>query len=151
MIPDRGLGIVRRWGGFALGVVFAVAGIIKVLAPATFAGDIAGFGVAPLWAVAPLAILLPWWELVGVLGLLFPGFRRAAALLLAVLLLAFLGAMVIVLIRGETVRCGCFGPWPITVGWPHLLFNAFLLLVALTICGKGQRTVSPPGPSESSP
>ena len=59
--------------------------------------------------VSPLALVLPWLELLTALGLIFGVARRGAALPIMVLLLVFMGGLGINLSRHNPVDCGCFG------------------------------------------
>ena len=94
---------------FVVGGVFIVAGILKVLQPGTFAADIGNYRLLPHEAINLLAITLPPIEIVAG-GLLVLGFwKRASALLIAVLMAVFLVAIGQALARGLDVRCGCFG------------------------------------------
>ncbi|MFC0112006.1 MauE/DoxX family redox-associated membrane protein [Kibdelosporangium aridum] len=53
------------------------------------------------------------------------GFAGAAALLMV-----FTGAIVISLRRGDRTPCRCFGAGATPLGWPHVMRNAVLLIVA---------------------
>ena len=52
---DRALQIV-------LAIAFLAAGVLKILDPATFAVSIARLRMVPMAIVGPVAILLPWIE-----------------------------------------------------------------------------------------
>jgi putative oxidoreductase len=93
-----------------LATLFLVAGFLKVLDPLGFALAIARMQILPRGVIGPAAITLPWVEIVAggaLLGL--PSFRSAALALLATLLAAFTAALLIVLARGTSSSCGCFG------------------------------------------
>jgi uncharacterized membrane protein YphA (DoxX/SURF4 family) len=97
--------LMLRW---ALGFTFALAGSYKLWAPETFVQIIAGYDLLPAVAIQPAAVLLPCLELV-VGGALISGvYPRAAALLVNGLLVIFMGAVAINLLRGQTFDCGCF-------------------------------------------
>ena len=55
-----------------------------------------------------LALLMPWVELLAGLALILGAWRREAAALLGLLLLVFIAAIGINLLRGRAVDCGCF-------------------------------------------
>lgn len=101
----RWLAVPARW---YLGGLFVGACLHKIAEPASFALDIATYGILPLAAVNLVAITLPWIELAAG-GLLILGWRvRAASLLVAVMMGVFLAALIIALGRGLDMSCGCF-------------------------------------------
>jgi uncharacterized membrane protein YphA (DoxX/SURF4 family) len=114
-----------------VGALFVGAGVFKIAQPAAFAADIGNFRMVPREWVNLLAITLPWMEVVAG-GLLLAGrWRRAAALVVTVLMVVFVVAVAQALARGLDVRCGCFGTVGATrVGWLKLAENMALLAVA---------------------
>ena len=92
-----------------VGGAFVVAGALKVLQPATFAADIGNYRLLPHGAINLLAITLPWIEVAAGALLVLGFWRRASAVVIAVMLIIFLGAIGQALARGLDVRCGCFG------------------------------------------
>jgi uncharacterized membrane protein YphA (DoxX/SURF4 family) len=123
-----------------LGAIFIVAGVSKIGHAIEFATQIAAFRLVPQPLIAPIAIALPFLEvLLGgylVLGL----FTRAAAWIAAVLLLAFDGAIASAVVRGLSVSCGCFGPNDATVtSWGEVARDAIFVLLAVVVA------LRPPG------
>jgi uncharacterized membrane protein YphA (DoxX/SURF4 family) len=99
------LAVPIRW---YLGVLFIGACLHKIAEPSSFAVDIATYDILPLVAVNLVAIVLPWIELIAG-GMLIVGWRvRAASLLVAAMMLVFLGALCMALARGLDMSCGCF-------------------------------------------
>ena len=92
----------------ALGAVFVAAAIPKIADPPAFAHMIYNYRLTPGSLVNGLALVMPWIELVVGLLLILGVWRREAALLAAVLLFVFLGAIGWNLARGHAVDCGCF-------------------------------------------
>jgi uncharacterized membrane protein YphA (DoxX/SURF4 family) len=92
-----------------LGLVFIGAALPKLADPPAFAKAIWAYELFPAWSLNPLALLLPWLELLCGLALCLGFWVRAAALWLGALLLAFLLALTINLARRHPVDCGCFG------------------------------------------
>jgi uncharacterized membrane protein YphA (DoxX/SURF4 family) len=92
-----------------LAAVFIVAAIAKIADPPGFAHEISNYKLLSPAAVNPLALWLPWLELI--LGICFflGIYRRTAGRIAAILLIAFIGALSIDLGRGRPVDCGCFG------------------------------------------
>lgn len=88
--------------------LFIAACLHKIAHPASFALDIATYDILPVVLVHPLAIGLPWVELVAGLALVL-GFRtRAAALAVSGMLVLFMVAIAIALAKGLDLSCGCF-------------------------------------------
>jgi uncharacterized membrane protein YphA (DoxX/SURF4 family) len=94
---------------FVLAAVFVVAGFSKVADPPGFAHEIHNYGLVPGAAVNAMALVLPWVEIVCGLALFFGIARRSSARILGVLLVVFVIALSINLVRGRPVDCGCFG------------------------------------------
>ena len=92
-----------------LAAVFIVAALAKIADPPGFAHEISNYKLLPASAVNPLALVLPWLELVIGICFFLGMFRRTAGRLAAILLVVFIGALSINLARGRPVDCGCFG------------------------------------------
>ena len=124
----------------AIGGIFIVAGASKVGNAAQFAAQIAGFRLLPETLVAPLAVMLPYWEmLLGALVMLGL-FTRVAAWFAVVLLALFDAAIASAVVRGMTVSCGCFGPNDATVTtWAEVARDGIFVVLALIIA------LRPPG------
>lgn len=105
IMDNRRLELLVRW---ILGVTFVYASFHKIIAPAAFARIIYGYGLFPEVTVNVIAIVLPYIELVTGLALLTGLFPRAASLIIMVLLLSFIAAISINLLRGYEFNCGCF-------------------------------------------
>lgn len=102
---DRRLELLARW---ILGVTFVYASFHKIIAPAAFAKIIYGYGLFPGVTVNLIAVVLPFVELISGLALLTGLYPRAASLIIMVLLLSFIVAISINLVRGYEFNCGCF-------------------------------------------
>ena len=95
----------------ALGLVFLAAGALKVGHADVFASEIAGFQLLPHPLIAPLALLLPFLELMIGAYLVVGLFTRFAACLAAAFEMAvFAAAIASAVLRGISTSCGCFGP-----------------------------------------
>jgi putative oxidoreductase len=94
---------------FVLAAFFVVAGIAKIADPPGFAHEIHNYGLVPGALVNAIALVLPWLEVVTGVALFLGIAKRSAARLLAILLLVFVIALSINLVRGKPVDCGCFG------------------------------------------
>jgi uncharacterized membrane protein YphA (DoxX/SURF4 family) len=123
-----------------LGGIFIVAGVSKIGHAIEFAQQIAAFRLLPQQLVAPLALGLPFLEvLLGgylILGL----FTRISAWVAAAMLLAFDAAIASAVVRGLTLSCGCFGPNDKTVTtWGEVGRDAIFVLLAVIVA------LRPPG------
>ena len=94
---------------FVLAAFFVVAGLAKIADPPGFAHEIHNYGLVPGPLVSAMALVLPWLEVITGVALFLGIARRSAARVLGILLIVFIVALSINLIRGKPVDCGCFG------------------------------------------
>jgi uncharacterized membrane protein YphA (DoxX/SURF4 family) len=114
-----------------LGGLLLVTGALKVGHPAELAASIAGFRLLPAAIVGPLALALPYLELVLGAYLVAGLFTRAVALIAAVQFLCYAGAIASAVVRHIAANCGCFGPNDSAVAdWPHVAFDLMLAVAA---------------------
>jgi hypothetical protein len=116
---------------YFLGFVFIAAGLFKIVDPAAFAISIARLRLVPLALVGPLAILLPWIELVAGLALFIPRLQIAASRLTLALLIGFSAIVGIATLRGTAAACGCFGSSDSLWNKPEVTFVRNIPLIAL--------------------
>ena len=83
--------------------VFLRAALPKIQDPVSFAVAVGGFRLTGPELSMWVALALPWLELISGLGLLMPKLRRASGLILALLLLVFIGLHSSAWIRGSTL------------------------------------------------
>jgi putative oxidoreductase len=132
----RGHALLALVARLYLGAIFVLASWHKIADPGGFAVDIATYQILPLALVDPMAIVMPWVEMVAGL-MLIVGFRtRAAALLIAAMMLMFTVAIAIAVGKGLDMSCGCFASQgaaedPIS-GWT-ILRDASWLALALYV------------------
>ena len=98
------------------------------------AAAIAGFRLLPAGAVGPLALALPFFELL-LGGYLVAGlFTRTAAIVAAVKIVIYAGAIASAVIRHIPANCGCFGPHDTAVAdWPHVAFDLALAFLSALV------------------
>jgi uncharacterized membrane protein YphA (DoxX/SURF4 family) len=111
----------------ALGLVLLVAGALKVGHPAELAATMATFRLLPSQVVGPLALALPYVEiLLG--GYLVAGlFTRVAAAIAGAQFVVYACAIASAIVRHIAANCGCFGPNDAAVAdWPHVGFDLVL-------------------------
>jgi putative oxidoreductase len=125
-----------------LGGLFLLACWHKILDPRAFAIDIATYQMLPLALVNPLAIVLPWLELVTG-ALLVLGLRaRAASLLTAAMLAMFTAAISVAVARGLDLSCGCFASQGMAedpISWRTIVRDGAWLLLACYVLHFDQR------------
>jgi uncharacterized membrane protein YphA (DoxX/SURF4 family) len=84
--------------------------------------------------VAPLAVILPFFEVLLGLYLIAGLFTRIAAAVAAAQFAIYSVAIASAVLRGIPANCGCFGPGDAAVAdWPHVAFDLALAAVALFI------------------
>ena len=119
--------LAARW---ILGVIFVYASYNKILSPALFAKIIYGYNLFPELFINLIAIIVPFLELFTGLALIIGFYPRSAALIVNCMLLTFITALSINLIRGHEFNCGCFSinsnGQGIFAG--YLIFRDFVLL-----------------------
>jgi uncharacterized membrane protein YphA (DoxX/SURF4 family) len=121
--------------GIALGAVFLYAAHDKVLDPRPLVTIIWGYRLLPPGPINPMAIYMPWLELLVGLAMLTGFKRRAAAMLTTGLLTMFTVALAINAVRGINVACGCFSTSAQDVenAWLLVLRDVPMLAAALVL------------------
>lgn len=152
----------RRWinrlARWAVGAVFVIAAVGlpgtalgegKLRYPHSFASSIRTYQMVPASLVFPMAVYLPWLELVVGIVLVVGFWRREAIGLGLGLSVMFLLANALALARGLEVDCGCFGSGYHGSAAQELVV-AVALLIALgvaivTMTGSATEQSCPPG------
>lgn len=105
VLQNDWLELISRW---ILGLTFIYASHNKILFPADFAKIIYGYDLFPHVLINPIAIILPFLELVAAIALISGVYPRSAVSIINVLLAAFIILLSVNLIRGHEFNCGCF-------------------------------------------
>ncbi len=116
-----------------LGGVFIYASMYKINYPAEFAESIAAYQLVPFWALNPMALLMPWLELIGGVLLVLGVRTRAAAVTIGGMLAVFSLAVLIALVRGIPVGCGCFSSVEEPLGWDTFVRDLLWLALAIRV------------------
>lgn len=117
-----------------LGAIFIVAGGSKIGHADVFAAQIAGFRLLAPAVIAPIAIALPFLEILLGIYLILGLFTRTAAWAAVILLGIFDLAIASAVVRGMTVSCGCFGPADASVTtWPEVARDAIFVILAAVV------------------
>jgi putative oxidoreductase len=136
LLDWRGHAVFALAARLYLGVIFLLACWHKLLQPAAFALDIATYQILPLGLVNLLAIVLPWVELAAGLMLLLGLRTRAAALLVAGMMIMFTVAIATAVAKGLDMSCGCFasqGAAEDPISWRTILRDTSWLLLAIYV------------------
>ena len=124
---------------FGIGLVFAVSGSGKLVAPSSIASFLEALsvwidpravgvtiGLVEIATAATIVAGLPWAPLVAI-----------------ALLVVFTGGLVAVVVRGRRARCGCFGDVTSSpVGPMHILRNLVLIGLTATTLSSSDRPIS---------
>jgi hypothetical protein len=107
--PPRAADVVLRC---ALALVLFVASADKLLHPQDFALIVKGYQLLPELLVNPVAVWLPWLELLLALCLVSGRWAEGAVVLTTGLFAAFFALLIVNWARGIDVNCGCFSTRP---------------------------------------
>ena len=129
--------VVQIAARLLLAAIFFYAAIPKIGDPAAFARDIGNYRLIPAEMFSPIAVTLPWIELVAAACLVLGVWTRGAALVCALLLAAFTAGTVAAVVRGLNIECGCFGQSSggggDAVGWGTVLRDVAFLAPAVLL------------------
>jgi putative oxidoreductase len=92
----------------ALGIIFVVAALPKIVDPPSFAHMIYNYRLVPAALNNLMALVMPWIELLCGLALILGIWRGTARTIIGALLVMFIVAIGINLVRGNAIDCGCF-------------------------------------------
>jgi len=118
-----------------LGAVFMYASFDKLANAQAFADVISNYKMLPVQLVNPLAIFLPWVELITGLFLITGKWVKGSLLIYTTLLVIFIIALAQALIRGLDISCGCFSVKPSSTSevWLRLVEDIVLLFVSVNL------------------
>jgi uncharacterized membrane protein YphA (DoxX/SURF4 family) len=129
--------IAHPWLGLLLrvyvGGVFVYASMYKINYPAEFAETIASYQLLPYWAVNIAALIMPWLELVSGVLLILGVRTRSAAAVVGGMLMLFSLAILVTLLRGIPIGCGCFTSAEEPLGWGTLWRDLIWLAMTLQV------------------
>jgi uncharacterized membrane protein YphA (DoxX/SURF4 family) len=132
--------VVLRVG---LGLLLIVTGALKIGHAPELAAAIAGFRLLPSAVIPPLALVLPYFELLLGLYLVAGMFTRESAGVTAVLFAIYGSAIASAVVRHIPANCGCFGPYDqATADWPHVAFDAALAALAALVAVRAPTMLS---------
>ena len=126
-----------------VGLLFLVAGGLKLLDPAAFAIDIQNYRLLPWTCGVLLALYLPWVEILCGAALLFNIAYRGALCIGALLLALFVVAYGSTRPRGLDIACGCFGHGIHRGYWAVVIGDTLLLAAVIWLMKVDSRPLSP--------
>ena len=91
-----------------LGAIFVVAALPKIADPPSFAHMIYNYRILPGALINITSIVMPWLELLCGLALILGVWTKAARNIVASMLVVFMIAIAINLLRDNAIDCGCF-------------------------------------------
>ncbi|WP_051445069.1 MauE/DoxX family redox-associated membrane protein [Desulfocurvus vexinensis] len=120
------------------GLTFLAAAVSKAAYPVEFAAIVANYQLLPEALVNPVALLLPWVEIACGAALVAGVWTRGAALVLCTLLVVFLAALGVSVMRGLDVQCGCFtvAPQAGASMRADMIRDGVILAVGLLVLGR---------------
>ena len=95
-------------GRLVVSAAFILAALPKIQDPTAFAVSVEGYRIVTANLAMWIALALPWLELATGFGILIPQIRRGSALVIALLLIAFIALHASAWARGLDINCGCF-------------------------------------------
>jgi putative oxidoreductase len=130
MIRNRTVLFVFR---LILGGLFIYAGILKVGDPLEFAQDVRNYRLAGQSLSFLTAVFLPWLEIVAGFFLVAGIMKRASALVVSSMLVFFILLVILTIVRGLDVDCGCFGALSRRADLGLIAEDLLMLSMALSI------------------
>lgn len=130
LLANRWLELLTR---IVLGSIFVSASIEKAADPAAFALLIENYKLLSPSAALIVASTLPWVELVCGVTVLLGIAVRGSSLVLGLLTVGFTTAVVIGILRGLDISCGCYtlDPEIGKIGWRKVAENTGLVVLSV--------------------
>lgn len=118
-----------------LGGIFLWACWDKIMDPLAFSRAIANYQIVPAAMADISALILPWIELACGIALIINRWTRGSALITAVLMVIFMGALGYNMYRGMDINCGCFTLDEKAPGamWLYLVRDVVFLALAIVV------------------
>lgn len=115
-------------------LMFIVVGVGKIAHPEEFAREISNYQLLPILFINPLAVILPWLEVITGMMILFGIQIRANAFIVSLMLITFTTAIIIAVAKGLSINCGCYSQIAAQkVGLPKILENTGLIILSLIL------------------
>ncbi len=130
-LADRRVILVVR---LALAAIFLLSALGKLIDINVYSVHaVYEFNILPESIARIFGLVLPFIELICALGLLFGILTRLSALGIGLLSVSFFAAKGIILLRGQDLICGCFGPITSTLASVSIYADPPILLMSLAV------------------
>lgn len=129
----RTMKILNTVPRIVVGLLLMYASTEKLMNPDAFAVSVANYDLLPAALVGPVALWLPWLEMLTGILLVAGRFTMGAATTAATLMMVFSAAVGISYLRGLDINCGCFSLNPESVADMRLVLLRDLGLLALCV------------------
>ena len=116
-----------------IGIVFIHASLSKIYYPGEFSEAVAAYQIIPYWAVNFTAVFMPWLELICGAFLLLGLFTKAAVSVIGSLLIVFIFAILLNLVKGAPISCGCFENVDYQISWHDIARDLGWLLLTVQV------------------
>jgi uncharacterized membrane protein YphA (DoxX/SURF4 family) len=118
-----------------LGGLFIISSFDKIIFVSKFEKVLNDYDILPQFLIHPIAIILPWIEFISGILLILNIYSQSNSLIMLFLLIIFISAIAINMIRGISEECGCFDLLGISekIGFGTLLRDFIFLLFTLPV------------------
>jgi putative oxidoreductase len=113
-----------------LGLLFLISSISKIQNPAKFMDSIEAYKLLPAFFIHPMAVIIPWVQIVCGLFFIFDIYAQSTAFILSGLLVVYTLAIAQAFARGMSMDCGCFDlieGLEDKVGWKSIIRDLIFL------------------------
>jgi uncharacterized membrane protein YphA (DoxX/SURF4 family) len=116
-----------------VGGLFIYAGVLKIADPLEFAQDIRNYRLAGQSLSFLAAVFLPWIEIFSGFFLISGILKRPSALVISSMLAFFILLVIITILRGIDVECGCLGALSRKADFKLIIEDTLLLYASLCV------------------
>ena len=118
-----------------LGAIFVYASFDKMANPDAFLKIIHNYRLLPVQLENPIAIFMPWMELITGLMLIVGKWEKASLLLYSIIMVIFVIALSQALMRGLDISCGCFSVNTSTTSevWLRIILDIITLFFSVNL------------------
>ena len=113
----------------ALGAIFFAAALPKIADPPSFAHMIYNYRILPAGLINISALTMPWVEIVAGLALILGIWKRPARWIITAMLVVFMIAISINLLRGNAIDCGCFDVSAVGKSYEERIHDMWMVLL----------------------